>query len=102
MGGNTNNRNKQRFANKHGWMTNSNQNNRVGIPSNISRSQIIGKRTNTIIKDSNNIIRDTKELIVIQNQLSKIGGQSHQSGMFGTSSDSVINKIYYIPTINFN
>ena len=99
MGGNTNNRKKQRFANKNGWNTNSNQNNRIGIPSNISRSQIISKKTNTIIKDDNNIIRDTKELVVIQNQLSKIGGPSHQTGMFGTTADSVVNKIYYNPKI---
>ena len=89
MSGNSNNRNKQRFANQRGWMSNSNQNSRIGIPANLTVGQnIISKRTNTFIKDDNNIT-DTKNLVVIQNQLSRVGGPSPMSGMFGTSSDSV-------------
>ena len=90
MSGNSNNRNKQRFANERGWITNSNQNGRIGLPANLTIGQnIINKRTNTFIKDDNNNITDTKNLVVIQNQLSRVGGPSPISGMFGPSSDSV-------------
>ena len=97
MSGNSNSRNKQRFANQQGWMTNSNQTGRVGVTCSISASNYITRRTSPLIKDANNNIVNTKNLVIVQNQLSRGGGPSPMSGMFAPRADGAKYKITESP-----